>query len=114
MPDVFKIPENKETVSIGEIRLRPKQFDKAEDKWVELSPQDLEEENEDSNYITGVLAASKDLFARTAAFDFGMTFFKPRSLGSEFNLIMLNGVKMNKIFILFFTVYQKEKTDSPF
>lgn len=94
----IKFSGSTETISIGEVGLTPAQIDKSEDKWVELSPQDFEEENEDSNYITGVLAASKNLFARTAAFDFGMTFFKPRNLGSAFNLIMLNGVKMNKIF----------------
>ena len=89
----IKFSENTETISIGEVGLRPAQIDKSEDKWVELSPQDFEEENEDSNYITGVLAASKNLFARTAAFDFGMTFFKPRNLGSAFNLIMLMVLK---------------------
>ena len=93
-----KFPENEKVVTLGAVRLTPESDENSRDQWVELSQEDLEEDQEESNQITGILGASKSLFSRTAAFDFGMTFFKPRNLGTEFNTVMLNGVKMNKMF----------------
>jgi hypothetical protein len=94
----FKFPDSLTKVNIGIIGLTPVSFENKEDQWVELDQDDLEGNSEDSNYITGVLSASKSLFDRTTAFDFSMTFFKPRNLGTAYSTVMLNGVKMNKIF----------------
>lgn len=94
----IKFPDSVTVVDIGIIGLTPLTDQNERDQWVELDEEDLAGNNEGSNFISGVLAASKSLFSRTAAFDFSMTFFKPRNLGTEYSTVMLNGVKMNKIF----------------
>jgi len=91
-------PDSLAVVNIGIIGLNPVSIENNRDEWIELDQEELEGNSEDSNYITGVLSASKSLFARTAAFDFSMTFFKPRNVGTEYSTVMLNGVKLNKIF----------------
>lgn len=91
-------PDSLKVIDMGTISISPVPLDNSREQWVELDQEDLEGNSEDSNYITGVLSASKNVFSRTAAFDFSMTFFKPRSLGTGYSTVMLNGVKMNKIF----------------
>ena len=94
----LKFHDSLHVVDVGVIGLTPVTDENFVGHWVELEAEDLEGNSESSNYITGVLSASKNVFSRTAAFDFSMTFFKPRSLGTEYSTVMLNGVKMNKIF----------------
>ncbi len=65
--------------------------------WIELSDVDLESDHYEAENVTGILSAGKDLFSRTAAFDFGANFFRPRFLGSQHGNIMLNGVSLNKV-----------------
>ena len=68
------------------------------DDWVELSQDDIDSNNGEAENISGILSAGKDLFSRTAAYDFGSNFFRPRFLGSEHTNVMLNGVSMNKVY----------------
>jgi len=65
--------------------------------WAALNSIELDEGQYEVQNVTGVLNAGKDLFSRTAAYDFGSNFFRPRFLGSEHGIVMLNGVTLNKI-----------------
>jgi len=56
-----------------------------------------EDEIGGSDNITGLLQASKDVFLRTAAFNFGQARFKVRGYDSREGTVLLNGVEMNKI-----------------
>ncbi len=58
---------------------------------------DQQGEEAEVNTVAGGLGATKDLFLRTASFEFGSSFFKVRNLGSEYSTVYLNGVKMNKM-----------------
>lgn len=44
----------------------------------------------------GFLQASKDVFQRTAAFDWGAFWFNPRGYNAKFTSVMFNGILMNK------------------
>lgn len=50
-----------------------------------------------ANVVTGLLQSSKDVFLRTAAFNFGPARFKIRGYDSREGTILFNGIKMNKI-----------------
>lgn len=89
---------DKKVIDLGLIRLSGLAFQINGNEASNIGEEQLEEGQEHSNLITGMLSASKSLFARTAAYDFSMTFFKPRNLHSGFSTVMLNGVKVNKIF----------------
>jgi len=95
----FNIDPNTKLLNIGIIRLTPNNEIEPDLSIISLSNEDLyENEKGESNSIAGVLSSSKDVFLRTVAFEFSPTFFKPRNLGSEHAEVLLNGVKMNKLF----------------
>jgi len=50
-----------------------------------------------ANVITGLLQSSKDVFLRTAAFNFGPARFKIRGYDSREGTVLFNGIKMNKV-----------------
>ncbi|WP_144960566.1 carboxypeptidase regulatory-like domain-containing protein [Gillisia sp. Hel_I_86] len=65
---------------------------------ISLSESELNEDQGETDNITGLLYATRDVFLNAAAFDFSQTFFKPRGLGSEYGTVSINGVEMNKFF----------------
>jgi hypothetical protein len=65
---------------------------------ISLTENDLAEDENAANNISGLLASSRDQFLRAAAFDFSSTFFRPRGLNSEDGKVIINGIEMNKQF----------------
>ncbi len=65
---------------------------------ISLTENDLAEDENAANNISGLLQASRDQFLRAAAFDFSATFFRPRGLNSEDGDVLINGLRMNKLF----------------
>ena len=60
-----------------------------------------DELNNDSNVadnITGLLQFSKDVFLKTVAFEFSASFFRLRGLDSDNAPLLINGIEMNKIY----------------
>lgn len=65
---------------------------------IQLSEENLNQENTDIGFIPGLLNATKSIFLNAAAFDFSQTFFKPRGYDSQYGVILINGLEMNKFF----------------
>ncbi|MCD6543486.1 MAG: carboxypeptidase-like regulatory domain-containing protein [Flavobacteriaceae bacterium] len=95
----LSIEKKTKILDLGIIRLIAQFKEEKEDGYILLSDEDLyENEKGESNSITGLLTSSKDVFLKTVAYEFSPTFFKLRNLGSEYSEVLLNGVKMNKLF----------------
>lgn len=95
----FFMDKSTETLKLGTVRLKEKHKNEVDQSIIRLNDEDLyENEKGESNSITGLLSSSKDIFLKTVAYEFSPTFFKPRNLGSEYSEVLLNGVKMNKLF----------------
>ncbi|WP_435136416.1 carboxypeptidase-like regulatory domain-containing protein [Formosa sp. A9] len=60
-----------------------------------LSDDELNDDTSSADNISGLLRASQDVFQRTAAFEFGSSFFKIRGLDAKHGDVLINGVKMN-------------------
>jgi len=69
-----------------------------EDFSISLTDDELDEDESVSSNTSGILQSSKDVFARAAAYEFSATYFKVRGLDSENGTMLLNGIRMNKIF----------------
>ncbi|NER14467.1 TonB-dependent receptor [Leptobacterium flavescens] len=67
------------------------------DNLILLSDNDFQAEEEVS-FSPGILQASRDIFVRKAAFDFGQAFFRIRGYDSREARVFINGVLMNKLF----------------
>jgi len=93
------IDKDTETLDLGIIGLEVETEKDIDQNFISLNEDDLvENEKGESNNLSGLLVASKDVFLRTVAYEFSPTFFKPRNLGSEFSQVLLNGNSMNKMY----------------
>ena len=88
--------------TLGRVELVPTQRDEGitnkEDfiPTITLSDGDLEQETDNQN-ISGVLAASRDVFVSAAAFTFGPARFRIRGYDSENTAVFINGVPFNEL-----------------
>jgi len=62
-----------------------------------LTDDELNDDTGGADNISGLLQSSKDVFLKTAAFEFGASFFKIRGLGSKNGAVLINGIEMNKM-----------------
>jgi len=69
-----------------------------EDFSITLTDDELDEDESVASNTSGILQSSKDVFARAAAYEFSATYFKVRGLDSENGTMLLNGIRMNKIY----------------
>ena len=101
--EILRIPvninEEAKAIDLGIVRLEEETEKDIDQSFISLNEGDLvENEKGETNNISGLLVASKDIFLRTVAYEFSPTFFKPRSLGSEYSQVSLNGINMNKMY----------------
>ena len=86
------------TVNITDMFLKIDVSDSADLFTINLSDDELNDDTSGADNISGLLQSSQDVFLRTAAFEFGSSFFRVRGLDSENGTILINGVEMNKMF----------------
>lgn len=92
-----KLESTLQQLDLGSLELSKLDEIGIKNDWAELNEFELEADQYEVENVAGILSAGKDLFSRTAAYDFGSNFFRPRFLGSEHGIVMLNGVVLNKI-----------------
>jgi len=86
------------TVDITDMSLKIDVSDSSDLFTITLSDDELNDDTSGADNISGLLQSSQDVFLRTAAFEFGSSFFRVRGLDSENGTILINGVEMNKMF----------------
>ncbi|MDQ5930447.1 MAG: hypothetical protein QG594_2235, partial [Bacteroidota bacterium] len=84
--------------NLGILLLEQDQSENLQTTIISLLESDLNEDNNSSETTSGLLQSSKDAFLQAAAFNWGQARFSVRGLDSENAAMMLNGVKMNKIY----------------
>lgn len=65
---------------------------------ITLTDDELNDDSSAADNISGLLQATRDIYLRTAAFEFSNSFFRIRGLDSENGTILINGIEMNKLF----------------
>lgn len=85
-----------QTLDLGTILL--KKFTQEDVTLIALTDDELNDDSTAADNISGLLQSSRDVFLRTAAFEFGATFFRVRGLDSENGTVLINGIEMNKAF----------------
>ncbi|MEL6305059.1 MAG: TonB-dependent receptor [Bacteroidota bacterium] len=85
-------------LSFGTMFLKKDVTQELTDNLITLTDAELLDENEADVFSGGLLQASKDVFLRRAAFDFGQAFFKVRGYDSRYSRVFLNGIPMNQLF----------------
>ncbi|MGH1386174.1 carboxypeptidase-like regulatory domain-containing protein [Kordia sp.] len=85
-----------QAIDLGTILL--KRFVQEDVTLISLTDDELNDDSTAADNISGLLQSSRDIFLRTAAFEFGSTFFRVRGLDSENGTVLINGIEMNKQF----------------
>jgi hypothetical protein len=65
---------------------------------ITISEDQLSTDASAADNISGLLQASKDIFLRTAAFEFSSSFFRVKGLDSGNGKVLINGIEMNKVY----------------
>ena len=65
---------------------------------ISLSDLDLSDDNNSSDFSSGLLSSYNDVFQSIAAYQFGIARFRQRGYDSRNNKVLMNGVEMNKIY----------------
>lgn len=65
---------------------------------ITITDDELNDDSSAADNISGLLQSSKDIYLRTAAFEFSSSFFRVRGLDSDNAPLLINGIEMNKIY----------------
>ncbi|WP_369048465.1 carboxypeptidase-like regulatory domain-containing protein [Tenacibaculum sp. UWU-22] len=96
---VFPITTNEKPIDLGTIPLFSNHFTEEQElSSITITDDELNDNTNEADNISGLLQASKDVYLRTAAFEWNASFYRIRGLGSENGKLLINGVEMNKIY----------------
>lgn len=86
------------TIDLGTILFYKISIESIDLSVITLSDDELNDDNIASDNISGLLQSSKDIYLRTAAYEFSSSFFRVKGLGSDNGSILINGIDFNKIY----------------
>lgn len=94
----FPVKVSEKTIDLGEITLFEDIQEDEDLSTISLSDDELDDDTGGADNISGLLSSSRDLFSRTAAFEFSSSFFRVRGLDSDNATVTINGIEMNKLY----------------
>ncbi|MGB1042411.1 MAG: carboxypeptidase-like regulatory domain-containing protein [Tenacibaculum sp.] len=65
---------------------------------ITITDDELSDDASAADNISGLLQASRDIYSRTAAFEWSGSFYRIRGLDSENGKVLINGIEMNKLY----------------
>ena len=86
------------TIDLGLIVLYKDILEEQDLSIITITDDQLSNDASSADNISGLLQASKDIFLRTAAFEFSSSFFRIKGLDSSNGKVLINGLEMNKIY----------------
>ena len=94
----FPVELSGTTVDLGTVLLYEDLNEEEDLSTVTLTDDELNDDTSAADNISGLLQASRDIYLRTAAFEFSSSFFRIRGLDSENGKVLINGIEMNKLY----------------
>jgi hypothetical protein len=94
----FPVELSGSTVDLGNILLYEDLSEEEDLSTVTLTDDELNDDTSAADNISGLLQSSRDIYLRTAAFEFSSSFFRIRGLDSENGKVLINGIEMNKLY----------------
>ena len=94
----FPIELSGATIDLGVIMLYRDIIEEQDLSLITITDDELNDDASAADNISGLLQASKDIFLRTAAFEFSSSFFRIKGLDSGNGKVLVNGIEMNKIY----------------
>ena len=86
------------TIDLGTVLLYKDITEDQDLSLVTITDDELNDDASAADNISGLLQASRDIYLRTAAYEFSSSFFRIRGLDSENGKLLINGIDMNKLY----------------
>ena len=93
----FPLSLSGSTIDLEKIYLFTDVTEEQDLSLITITDDELNNDSNTADNITGLLQATRDLYLRTAAFEFSSSFFRIRGLDSRNAKVLINGIEMNKI-----------------
>ncbi len=94
----FPVELSGKTLDLGLIMLYKDITEEQDLSIITITDDELSNDAIAADNISGLLQASKDIFLRTAAFEFSSSFFRIKGLDSGNGKVLINGIEMNKTY----------------
>ncbi len=94
----FPIQLTGKTIDLGTISFYEDISSDQDLSTITLTDDELNDDSIAADNISGLLQSSKDIYLRSAAFEFSSSFFRIRGLDSDNASLLINGIEMNKIY----------------
>ncbi|MFT6699406.1 MAG: hypothetical protein ACJAVD_000905 [Porticoccaceae bacterium] len=94
----FPLELSGKTLDLGLIILYKDITEEQDLSIITITDDELNNDASAADNISGLLQASKDIFLRTAAFEFSSSFFRIKGLDSGNGKVLINGIEMNKTY----------------
>ncbi|TXD46331.1 TonB-dependent receptor [Polaribacter sp. IC073] len=94
----FPIELNGQPIDLGIILFYKDYTEQQDLSVITITDDELSNDASAADNISGLLQASKDIFLRSAAFEFSSSFFRIKGLDSGNGKVLMNGIEMNKIY----------------
>lgn len=94
----FPIELNGQPIDLGIILFYKDYTEQQDLSVITITDDELSNDASAADNISGLLQASKDIFLRSAAFEFSSSFFRVKGLDSGNGKVLINGIEMNKIY----------------
>ncbi|WP_299015698.1 TonB-dependent receptor [uncultured Polaribacter sp.] len=95
---IFPIETSRKLIDLGIILLYKDLSEEQDLSLITLTDDELNDDASAADNIAGLLQATRDVYLRTAAFEFSSSFFRVRGLDSGNGKVLINGIEMNKLF----------------
>lgn len=87
------------TADLGEIFLYEDEFSEEQDlSTITITDDELNDDTSAADNISGLLQSSKDVYLRSAAYEWSSSFYRIKGLDSENGKVLINGIEMNKLY----------------
>ena len=94
----FPVELSGNSIDLGTILLY-KDFSIDQDlSLITITDDELNDDASAADNIAGLLQATRDIYLRTAAFEFSSSFFRIKGLDSGNGKVLINGIEMNKLY----------------
>ncbi|MCH3883630.1 carboxypeptidase-like regulatory domain-containing protein [Tenacibaculum aquimarinum] len=94
----YPIKLSGKTIDLGTIMLYLDVLEVQDLSTITISDDELNDDASAADNISGLLQSSRDVYLKTAAFEWSSSFYKVRGLGSENGKLLINGLEMNKLY----------------
>lgn len=85
-------------IDLGTILLYKDEFSEEDLSTITITDDELSDDFSTADNISGLLQSSKDVYLRSAAFEWSSSFYRIRGLDSDNGKMLINGVEMNKLY----------------